>query len=165
MSNKLSLLSLLTASLATGCVIINDDGGSSDGGSATETTSTSNGSTTTDSGGSGSGSSAGSASGSSGSGSSASGSSGGSSSAGSSSAGTGPSATCGWGQTGVDDPPEGYICGGNGADPSNANPLACPDGLRAGAACGDVTGVGCCDADGNLWYCTADDTLYKETCG
>ena len=35
----------------------------------------------------------------------------------------------------------------------------------AGGPCGNVTGVGCCDADGNLWYCTGTGQIYQQTCG
>jgi hypothetical protein len=72
--------------------------------------------------------------------------------------------SCGWGSTGVSDPAEGYVCGGDGVDPGGAVPLDCPADLRAGAACGDISGIGCCDADGNAWYCTDADVLYKESC-
>lgn len=57
-----------------------------------------------------------------------------------------------------------YACGGEGEDPAGKNPIACPEGLEAGAACGDVRGVGCCDANGANWYCTKDMTLFTESC-
>lgn len=62
---------------------------------------------------------------------------------------------CGWGQTGDDVVPEGYICGGDGADPSEMFPMACPEGvmLEVGGECGDIEGPGCCDPDGNAWFC------------
>ena len=70
---------------------------------------------------------------------------------------------CGWGT--VDDEPESvYTCGGEGEDPSGTQAYACPQDLKVGAACGDVTGVGCCDTDGNNWYCTAEQDLYQANC-
>ncbi len=79
-------------------------------------------------------------------------------------AGTAGTPACGWGPTGVPDPAEGYVCGGQGSDPDGVYPLACPDGLAEGSPCGEVTGVGCCDAAGDLWYCTATGTLYRQAC-
>jgi len=64
--------------------------------------------------------------------------------------------SCGWGPTGDEAVPEGYVCGGDGVDPSGMVPLACPEGvtLEVGAACGeDIGGTGCCGPDGNAWYC------------
>ncbi|RMG94409.1 MAG: hypothetical protein D6705_16355 [Deltaproteobacteria bacterium] len=81
------------------------------------------------------------------------------------SATTGGVSTCGWGPTGVPDPMEGYVCGGSGEDPNGTYPLACPDGLEVGGPCGDVTGVGCCDANGDLWYCTNTGQLFMQDCG
>ena len=78
---------------------------------------------------------------------------------------TGGQAACGWGRTGVADPAEGYICDGNGEDPNGQYPIACPEGLVVGDPCGMVTGVGCCDANGDNWYCTSGSELYKDTCG
>ncbi|MEM7156898.1 MAG: hypothetical protein AAF799_28870 [Myxococcota bacterium] len=65
---------------------------------------------------------------------------------------------CGWGQTGDADVPEGYICGGEGADPSENFPMDCPAEatLEVGAACAGIEGPGCCDADGNVWFCGDD---------
>lgn len=55
---------------------------------------------------------------------------------------------CGWSES-----VSAYACGFEGSDPGGT-PLACPEGLVAGEACGDaVSGVGCCDAEGNLWLC------------
>lgn len=67
-------------------------------------------------------------------------------------AGTG---TCGWGPTGDPAVPEGYVCGGEGEDPSGMLPLACPDAvdLQTGGACNGIEGQGCCDAQGNAWFC------------
>jgi hypothetical protein len=76
---------------------------------------------------------------------------------------------CGWGelpgQTNVD---QGYTCGGQGEDPDGIHPLECPADLVAGDPCGTVMGVGCCDAEGNVWYCADDGSgtqmLFTETC-
>ena len=71
-------------------------------------------------------------------------------------AGTAGPSGCGWGSTNDPRVPEGYICGGEGDDPDGMFDLDCPDQtLEVGAECGDVTGVGCCDADGNVWFCGA----------
>ncbi|NVB38304.1 hypothetical protein G6O69_10715 [Pseudenhygromyxa sp. WMMC2535] len=57
---------------------------------------------------------------------------------------------CGW-----DNNAGYYDCGFEGADPGGTNDIECPEGLEAGALCSDfgLSGVGCCDADGNNWYC------------
>jgi hypothetical protein len=70
-------------------------------------------------------------------------------------AGTG---VCGWGPTGDEAVPEGYVCGGDGADPSGMFPLLCPEAidLQVGAACGGIEGTGCCDAQGHAWFCGND---------
>ncbi len=62
-----------------------------------------------------------------------------------------------------------YDCEGNGGvpgaeDPMMLVPYACPDQpLEVEGKCGDVDNLGCCDAEGNLWYC--DETLVTEMCG
>lgn len=68
---------------------------------------------------------------------------------------TAAAGACGWGPTGDQSVPEGYVCGGEGADPSDAYPMLCPADvtLAVGGACGSIEGSGCCDADGNAWYC------------
>jgi hypothetical protein len=76
---------------------------------------------------------------------------------------------CGWGQTGDPNLPEGYVCGAMGADPSGTSPIACPSaGLVDGGDCTGVTdGIGCCDANGDLWYCGTDgtnDALTTQAC-
>jgi hypothetical protein len=46
------------------------------------------------------------------------------------------------------------------------NPLECDaigTPLVEGELCGDITGVGCCDANGDLWYC-GFDLLVHEPC-
>lgn len=62
---------------------------------------------------------------------------------------------CGWGPTGEPSVPEGYVCDGDGEDPSGTIPLLCPAeiDLQMGGACGDIAGPGCCDAQGNVWFC------------
>ncbi len=166
MSKYLSL-PILVVSLSTACVIVNDGGDSGTDTTSTTSDSTSDGTTGTSSSGgstSGGGSTAGgSTSGGSTGGGSGSDSDGGSGS-GSSSGGTAGGGACGWGPTGAEDPANGYVCGGEGADPDSVFPMDCPDGLEADAECGDVTGEGCCDTDGSAWYCTADAVLYHETC-
>lgn len=66
--------------------------------------------------------------------------------------------SCGWGPTGDASIPEGYVCGGEGEDPDGNFPLLCPEGIELveGGACGDIMGQGCCDADGNAWFCGDD---------
>jgi hypothetical protein len=64
-----------------------------------------------------------------------------------------PQMTCGW----FEDPTlPGYYCGGMGEDPNGMTPIGCPPGLVDGDPCGNVTGVGCCDANGDNWYCGDD---------
>jgi hypothetical protein len=67
----------------------------------------------------------------------------------------------------------GYICGGDGPDPEGLNPIECPARieLTEGGDCGGdmgITGVGCCDGSGNVWYCADNGggrVLYSEVCG
>jgi hypothetical protein len=65
---------------------------------------------------------------------------------------------CGWGPTGDEAVPEGYVCGGDGEDPGGTIPLLCPEAveLQVGAACSGITGQGCCDTQGNAWFCGND---------
>jgi hypothetical protein len=64
-----------------------------------------------------------------------------------------PQGTCGW----FADPSfPGYYCDGSGEDPEGLLPIDCPPGLAEGAACGELTGAGCCDANGDNWYCGDD---------
>jgi hypothetical protein len=67
--------------------------------------------------------------------------------------GDAPSA-CGWDAAQMT---PGYYCGGSGEDPEGMNPITCPDGLVEGAECGELTGAGCCDGNGDNWYCGVDD--------
>lgn len=77
---------------------------------------------------------------------------------------------CGWGPTGETPVRSGYVLGGDGEDPSGLMPMACPTGvaLVAGGACGGamgITGVGCCDAAGAVWFCADDGrgpTLFTD---
>ena len=89
-----------------------------------------------------------------------------------SSSGTGNGGACGWGMTGEKKTPFGYICDGDGEDPDMMIEIDCPAAVELveEGDCGGnmgITGAGCCDADGNLWYC-ADDTgeprLFTEDC-
>lgn len=70
----------------------------------------------------------------------------------------GAGGVCGWGPTGDPAVPEGYVCGGDGEDPSGMVPLACPEAvdLQVGAGCNGIEGQGCCDAQGNAWFCGND---------
>jgi len=65
---------------------------------------------------------------------------------------------CGWGPTGDEAVPEGYVCGGDGEDPSGTIPLLCPEAveLQEGGPCGAIEGQGCCDAQGDAWFCGND---------
>lgn len=69
---------------------------------------------------------------------------------------------CGWNGGGQ---PPGYYCGFEGEDPDGL-PIACPDGLVEGDSCAvtGLTGEGCCDADGNNWYCGDPDMVVFEAC-
>jgi hypothetical protein len=83
---------------------------------------------------------------------------------------SGAPAGCGWGPTGDETVPNGYVCGGSGEDPDGVFPLACPDDttLTEGGECGSIMGVGCCDAYGNAWFCGsngADPVLVPQDCG
>lgn len=87
-------------------------------------------------------------------------------------ASTGSGGACGWGVTGEKAVPMGYVCGGDGEDPSGLMPMGCPEGidLVEGGDCGGnmgITGVGCCDAAGDVWYCADDGggaVLFTSAC-
>ena len=65
---------------------------------------------------------------------------------------------CGWGPTGMNEVPNGYVCEGvQASDPDEIYPRECPPDLVSGASCGNVTGIGCCDANGDVWFCGGDD--------
>ncbi len=84
--------------------------------------------------------------------------------------GTGGGA-CGWGLTGQKEVEYGYICGGDGEDPSGLMSIDCPKGIELveGGDCGGdmgLTGVGCCDG-ADVWFCADDGSgpaLVMETC-
>lgn len=77
---------------------------------------------------------------------------------------------CGWSSQNLY-----YDCSYNGGtpsavDPSNQDPIDCPDGLMENGPCseqgGPVKNVGCCDPGGTLYYCTGDgNVIVKEECG
>ncbi|NUP13230.1 MAG: hypothetical protein HOW73_44895 [Polyangiaceae bacterium] len=70
--------------------------------------------------------------------------------------------TCGWSNIGI------YECGYSGEDPDGVVPYDCPANPMEGDPCGAVTGAGCCDPDGNNWYCALDNgkgVLTKIDCG
>ncbi|MCA9698709.1 MAG: hypothetical protein KC431_14380, partial [Myxococcales bacterium] len=75
---------------------------------------------------------------------------------------TGPGAMCGW------DIGNGwYDCGFEGEDPEGTNPIGCPDGLVDGDPCENtgLTDVGCCDANGDNWYCAMGNVVFYNACG
>jgi len=79
--------------------------------------------------------------------------------------GDGPAGACGWAESDDPDFINGYYCGGVGEDPSGTFAIGCPADLVAGEDCGTVTGAGCCDADGNNWFCTEDtNLLFMDDC-
>lgn len=85
---------------------------------------------------------------------------------------TGNAGACGWGPTGEKTTPFGYICGGDGEDPDGNIAIACPIdvALVDQGDCGGnmgITGAGCCDPEGNVWFCADDDAnprLFTEDC-
>lgn len=129
------LLCAASGGAASGCFIINDD---DDGGSdtANDTGPATSGSAGSESGSGGSGSAT-------------------TASDETASDETAAGGACGWGPTGDATVPEGYVCGGEGEDPGGDYPMLCPDGvtLEVGGACSGIEGPGCCDAEGNAWYC------------
>lgn len=137
MRERLTFLALAGLLLAPACIIntADDDSSSGEDGAATSTASGSgSGTSSTPATGSGTASQDGTAEG----------------------AETTAGGACGWGPTGDDMVPDGYVCGGDGVDPEGTFPFDCPEGLEVGAECGTVEGPGCCDADGNAWYCGND---------
>ncbi|HWB78363.1 MAG TPA: hypothetical protein VG755_25530 [Nannocystaceae bacterium] len=86
---------------------------------------------------------------------------------------TGAAGACGWGATGEKTTPMGYICGGDGADPDAMIDQDCASygvDLVEGGECGGnmgITGAGCCDENGDVWYCADDGgmpRLFTEDC-
>lgn len=80
------------------------------------------------------------------------------------STGTGTSETGGVGLCGWSVEAAAYACGFEGSDPGGT-PIECPAELVAGEACADVGlgAAGCCDADGNLWFCEGE-LVVLEAC-
>jgi hypothetical protein len=81
----------------------------------------------------------------------------------------GPTGACGWGETGQKRVPMGYICDGDGEDPEGMYMLDCPEKteLVEGGECGMIRGQGCCDTNGDVWFCAADGAepqLFTESC-
>ncbi|MFZ6182910.1 hypothetical protein [Nannocystis pusilla] len=73
-------------------------------------------------------------------------------------------AMCGWS---VDD--AYYSCGFEGEDPEGMHAIACPAGLVEGDPCATsgLTGEGCCDENGDNWYCGNDmgmELVVKSPC-
>lgn len=156
---KPTLAALISLAL-TACVILDngDDAGDSGSGSASASStasSTTASSTTASSTASGTDASSGSASDS------------------AADSGTAGPAGCGWGATGEETVPMGYVCGGDGEDPSGMISSSCPEGIELveGGDCGGnmgITGVGCCDGGGNVWFCAGEGDaaqLYTQACG
>ena len=167
---KLSFVSL-ACMLALGCVVTDDDGatttttsaGTSPTTTASDTGNDDNSTTPATSNGEGTGTSAG-----------PSDSSGNNDSTAGSDSGSGTGAgggTCGWGDTGQKMISEGYVCGGDGESPMpEMFPIDCPAevDLMAGAECGTIRGQGCCDTNGDVWFCAsdngADPVLFTTDC-
>jgi hypothetical protein len=73
---------------------------------------------------------------------------------------TGNPSMCGW------DAGNGYYeCGFEGSDPGGS-PIECPEGLVEGDPCETtgLSGAGCCDANGDNWYCTQEGTVFFNSC-
>lgn len=73
---------------------------------------------------------------------------------------------CGWLQAGM---VSYYDCNGEGLEPSMTYDINCPDEtlLLEGGPCGDISGIGCCDANGNNWFCgvfMGDESLWNVEC-
>ncbi len=74
---------------------------------------------------------------------------------------TGPEG-CGW-----DEANEYNMCGGD-SESEPAVPMSCPAGLQPGGVCPinlDVASYGCCDPDGDAWFCDEDWTTRIMWCG
>jgi hypothetical protein len=69
----------------------------------------------------------------------------------------GASGTCGW-----DDLEAYYACGLSGADPSGQVPIDCPEGLVEGGPCTGLDLIGCCDANGDNWYCEGEVAVFDD---
>jgi hypothetical protein len=84
---------------------------------------------------------------------------------------TGAAGSCGWGATGQVKITDGYICGGDGESPTpEMFPIDCPAEVElvAGGVCGTIRGQGCCDANGDVWFCASDNgaepVLFTDDC-
>ncbi|MCY0987836.1 hypothetical protein OV203_11925 [Nannocystis sp. ILAH1] len=65
-------------------------------------------------------------------------------------------ALCGW------SPRDNYYsCNFEGEDPEGTHPIACPTGLVEGDPCATtgLTGEGCCDENGDNWYCGEENEM------
>lgn len=60
----------------------------------------------------------------------------------------GVAGTCGWDDLNAD-----YACGFSGAEPTQQVPIDCPPGLVEGMLCDGLDLAGCCDPNGDNWYC------------
>ncbi len=154
MLDRLTFLSLASlVCLTSGCIIVDDDSG--DSGNATENATTNNATGTTETPANTTTANTGDPTE-------------GDATAADDTSTAGQGGACGWGQTGDVRVPEGYVCGGDGEDPDGMFAQACPDqALEVGAACGDISGVGCCDGDGNVWFCGSsggDQVLALDEC-
>ncbi len=129
---RLPLAAFVSLLLAPACIIVDDDSGDSGNDDTNATTSNDTGAAT--------------------------GAATGDTAAGSETAAndeTGAPQACGWGPTGDEQVPEGYVCGGDGPDPDGMFAIACPNEvtLEVGGECGDIPGPGCCGPQGNVWFC------------
>ncbi|MCY1054540.1 hypothetical protein [Nannocystis sp. SCPEA4] len=72
---------------------------------------------------------------------------------------TGGAGVCGWSP---DD--SYYTCNFEGEDPDGMYPIACPANLVEGEPCTNtgLTGEGCCDANGDNWYCGTDEETMMQ---
>lgn len=57
-----------------------------------------------------------------------------------------PGGVCGWAD------PEGFACGGDDVEPFG-RPRECGPEVVAGAPCGDLDALGCCDCNQNVFWC------------
>ena len=75
---------------------------------------------------------------------------------------TSPGPSCGW-----DPMSNWYDCGFEGEDPEGNNPIGCPEGLVEGDPCmtTGLTDIGCCDANGDNWYCAQGHVVFYNACG
>ena len=79
--------------------------------------------------------------------------------------GTTGGALCGW-----DARTMAYACGFSGEAPSGNVPINCPEGglFEGNLGCDLILPdayAGCCDANGDLWWCDEDNRFVREVCG